>query len=173
MCADTAVRACGMASRPCPGFLCGPGHTVPADAPSAGVGSAPAMALQFAARVARGQQQCMQSLTRTGTAPAAALQAFGIWAWRTYRQLCLRIPHPVWGVASTRAAHGGVWDSRRRHPHASAALPARVPCLQGDSAEEADDMTCAICLERTALTEIALVKGCEHQYCGEHSSPSR
>lgn len=29
-------------------------------------------------------------------------------------------------------------------------------------------MTCAICLERTPLVEIALVKGCEHQYCGEH-----
>jgi hypothetical protein len=38
------------------------------------------------------------------------------------------------------------------------------------SAEEADDMTCAICLERTQLEEIALVKGCEHQYCGEDPS---
>eukprot|EP00775_Hariotina_reticulata_P008645 gene8645-8826_t len=28
-----------------------------------------------------------------------------------------------------------------------------------------DDMTCAICLERTPITDIALVKGCEHQYC--------
>ncbi|KAF6262126.1 hypothetical protein COO60DRAFT_1282794 [Scenedesmus sp. NREL 46B-D3] len=42
---------------------------------------------------------------------------------------------------------------------------------KGDAADEAasetsaDDMTCAICLDRTALTEIALVKGCEHQYC--------
>uniref|UniRef100_A0A383VAZ7 RING-type domain-containing protein n=1 Tax=Tetradesmus obliquus TaxID=3088 RepID=A0A383VAZ7_TETOB len=42
---------------------------------------------------------------------------------------------------------------------------------EGDAAEEAaseasaDDMTCAICLERTQLTELALVKGCEHQYC--------
>lgn len=32
-------------------------------------------------------------------------------------------------------------------------------------------MTCAICLERTPLVEIALVKGCEHQYCGEHRAP--
>lgn len=31
-------------------------------------------------------------------------------------------------------------------------------------------MTCAICLERTQLEEIALVKGCEHQYCGEDPS---
>jgi len=29
-----------------------------------------------------------------------------------------------------------------------------------------DDMTCAICLERTPITDIALLKGCEHQYCG-------
>jgi hypothetical protein len=29
-----------------------------------------------------------------------------------------------------------------------------------------DDMTCAICLERTPITDIALIKGCEHQYCG-------
>eukprot|EP00878_Enallax_costatus_P001092 GHUV01001229.1.p1 GENE.GHUV01001229.1~~GHUV01001229.1.p1 ORF type:complete len:474 (+),score=182.08 GHUV01001229.1:261-1682(+) len=42
---------------------------------------------------------------------------------------------------------------------------------EGEAAEEADsdyladDMTCAICLERTDLTDIALVKGCEHQYC--------
>lgn len=33
---------------------------------------------------------------------------------------------------------------------------------------EADDMTCAICLERTQLVELALVKGCEHQYCGAY-----
>jgi hypothetical protein len=34
-------------------------------------------------------------------------------------------------------------------------------------------MTCAICLERTPLVEIALVKGCEHQYCGEHRATAR
>lgn len=51
----------------------------------------------------------------------------------------------------------------------------RIPWVQGadgDSAEEADDMTCAICLERTPLIEIALVKGCEHQYCGECPTPA-
>ena len=48
----------------------------------------------------------------------------------------------------------------------------RSQAEEGDAAEEAasessaDDMTCAICLERTQLTELALVKGCEHQYCG-------
>jgi hypothetical protein len=40
-----------------------------------------------------------------------------------------------------------------------------------DAAEEADEdspneMTCAICLEQTPLAELALIKGCEHQYCG-------
>lgn len=50
-------------------------------------------------------------------------------------------------------------------------LRGRTPaCSQAESthsAEEADDMTCAICLDRTQLVDIALVKGCEHQYCGE------
>jgi hypothetical protein len=52
----------------------------------------------------------------------------------------------------------------------------RIPWVQGadgDSAEEADDMTCAVCLERTPLIEIALVKGCEHQYCGECPTPAQ
>ncbi|KAF8071339.1 hypothetical protein HT031_001423 [Scenedesmus sp. PABB004] len=47
------------------------------------------------------------------------------------------------------------------------------PAEEGDdaAAEEAasdsspDDMTCAICLERPELTDVALVKGCEHLYC--------
>lgn len=48
-----------------------------------------------------------------------------------------------------------------------------LPCCQAvgsdsEAGSEAapDDMTCAICLERTSLVDIALVKGCEHQYCG-------
>lgn len=50
----------------------------------------------------------------------------------------------------------------------SALLLLQAPTSEGEeAAEEADDMTCAICLERTPLIEIALVKGCEHQYCGE------
>jgi len=39
-----------------------------------------------------------------------------------------------------------------------------------EAAEEADEdgpneMTCAICLEQTPLADLALIKGCEHQYC--------
>lgn len=35
----------------------------------------------------------------------------------------------------------------------------------GDS--EPDEGICAICLDRTPVEEVALVKGCEHSYCGE------
>lgn len=46
--------------------------------------------------------------------------------------------------------------------------PAKVD--QDDSAaapdQEANDMTCAICLEQIALEDMCIVKGCEHVYCG-------
>lgn len=32
--------------------------------------------------------------------------------------------------------------------------------------QEANDMTCAICLEQIALEDMCIVKGCEHVYCG-------
>ena len=32
--------------------------------------------------------------------------------------------------------------------------------------QEANEMTCAICLEQIALEDMCIVKGCEHVYCG-------
>jgi hypothetical protein len=32
---------------------------------------------------------------------------------------------------------------------------------------EADDLTCAICLDQIAVEDICVVKGCEHVYCGK------
>ncbi|BDA47493.1 hypothetical protein COCOBI_10-3410 [Coccomyxa sp. Obi] len=47
--------------------------------------------------------------------------------------------------------------------------PAKVD--QDDAAagpdQEANDMTCAICLEQIPLEEMCIVKGCEHVYCGK------
>ena len=34
-------------------------------------------------------------------------------------------------------------------------------------AVEIDDLTCAICLEQMKLADTAIIKGCEHSYCGE------
>ena len=34
------------------------------------------------------------------------------------------------------------------------------------SAEEANDMTCAICLDQIPVPELCAIKGCDHVYCG-------
>ena len=34
------------------------------------------------------------------------------------------------------------------------------------SAEEANDMTCAICLDQIPVPELCGIKGCDHVYCG-------
>lgn len=34
-------------------------------------------------------------------------------------------------------------------------------------AVEIDDLTCAICLEQMKLADTAIIKGCEHSYCGK------
>lgn len=36
------------------------------------------------------------------------------------------------------------------------------------SASGAGDLTCAVCLEEIPLEDMAIVKGCEHIYCGAH-----
>ena len=42
-----------------------------------------------------------------------------------------------------------------------------TPRSLGGGDSEPDEGTCAICLDRTPVEEVALVKGCEHSYCGE------
>lgn len=39
------------------------------------------------------------------------------------------------------------------------------------SAQEANDMTCAICLDQIPIAEICAIKGCEHVYCGTQHLP--
>ena len=34
------------------------------------------------------------------------------------------------------------------------------------SAQEANDMTCAICLDQISVPELCAIKGCDHVYCG-------
>ena len=34
------------------------------------------------------------------------------------------------------------------------------------SAQEANDMTCAICLDQIPVSELCAIKGCDHVYCG-------
>ena len=34
------------------------------------------------------------------------------------------------------------------------------------SAKEANDMTCAICLDQIPVQELCAIKGCDHVYCG-------
>ena len=34
------------------------------------------------------------------------------------------------------------------------------------SAQEANDMTCAICLDQIPVPELCAIKGCDHVYCG-------
>ena len=34
------------------------------------------------------------------------------------------------------------------------------------SAQEANDMTCAICLDQIPVAELCAIKGCDHVYCG-------
>jgi hypothetical protein len=38
---------------------------------------------------------------------------------------------------------------------------------EGGRGGEANDMTCPICLDQIELEELAVVKGCDHVYCGE------
>jgi hypothetical protein len=40
---------------------------------------------------------------------------------------------------------------------------------EGGRGGEANDMTCPICLDQIELEELAVVKGCDHVYCGETS----
>lgn len=35
------------------------------------------------------------------------------------------------------------------------------------SVQEANDMTCAICLDQIPVAELCAIKGCDHVYCGE------
>ena len=37
------------------------------------------------------------------------------------------------------------------------------------SAKEANDMTCAICLDQIPVQELCAIKGCDHVYCGMRS----
>lgn len=39
------------------------------------------------------------------------------------------------------------------------------------SAEEANDMTCAICLDQIPVAELCAIKGCDHVYCGMQHLP--
>lgn len=63
-------------------------------------------------------------------------------------------------AAPLGAAHAGDTEATK------AAAPAGGGDQEqaGSGCDEPDDMTCAICLERTELVDLALVKGCEHQY---------
>lgn len=38
------------------------------------------------------------------------------------------------------------------------------------STHEANDMTCAICLDQIPVAELCAIKGCDHVYCGEQPS---
>ena len=37
------------------------------------------------------------------------------------------------------------------------------------AAKEANDMTCAICLDQIPVQELCAIKGCDHVYCGTYS----
>lgn len=37
--------------------------------------------------------------------------------------------------------------------------------------QEADDLTCAICLDQIAMEDVCVIKGCQHEYCGEAQCP--
>ena len=53
-------------------------------------------------------------------------------------------------------------------------LPSTTPedmAASADSDHDADDLTCAICLDQIAVEEICAVKGCEHVYCGGEPCP--
>ena len=39
------------------------------------------------------------------------------------------------------------------------------------SVQEANDMTCAICLDQIPVAELCAIKGCDHVYCGMQHPP--
>ena len=63
------------------------------------------------------------------------------------------------GEASARQGEGAA---------AGASTGAEGSSLRGSPrGSEAGDMTCAICLQNIPLEELAMVKGCDHWFCGE------
>ena len=52
-------------------------------------------------------------------------------------------------------------------PVAPAGLSA-APSSPAGSQGSAGDVSCAICLEHAQQEELAMVKGCDHSYCGAH-----
>lgn len=66
-------------------------------------------------------------------------------------------PSPQYDDNDTQQANGDDAGGSASCPSPDAAPPAD---------EGPDDLTCAICLGQIAPLDLALVKGCEHQYCG-------
>ena len=71
-----------------------------------------------------------------------------------------------------------VGASRTQQKKAAAALSAEhssAAAGEDERSGEADDLTCAICLEQIVVQDLCVVKGCEHVYCGvacrSHSLP--
>jgi hypothetical protein len=61
----------------------------------------------------------------------------------------------------------GASPEHAAHPAASDGAPSPLD----DGAP--DDLTCAICLGQIPPLDLALVKGCEHQYCGARGTGAR
>ncbi len=49
--------------------------------------------------------------------------------------------------------------------------PAKGKPIEKLSAQEANDMTCAICLDQIPVAELCAIKGCDHVYCGTPHLP--
>ena len=48
---------------------------------------------------------------------------------------------------------------------------AKLKPIEELSATEANDMTCAICLDQIPVQELCAIKGCDHVYCGASNPP--
>lgn len=63
----------------------------------------------------------------------------------------------------------GDWESKGKGPLA-AEEQGEEEEGRGGCSSEAGDLTCAVCLGEIALEDLALVKGCDHMYCGERGA---
>ena len=61
-------------------------------------------------------------------------------------------------------------DTPPRPPSTPAAMEPEAKGSESPRGSEASsgDCSCAICLERADLEELAILKGCDHTYCGAH-----
>jgi len=63
----------------------------------------------------------------------------------------------------------GSEDGYGSEAEASSSAQPQCPASPAKSGSDPGDFTCAICLGDIKLEEMAMVKGCDHIYCGEAS----